>query len=64
MNELCGSFRLVIKNKNGNYFCSDLIKNCNKEQRIRILKELSGSISQDTVDEYATHVIQKLIENA
>ena len=64
VNELSGSYRLVIKNKNGNYFCSDLIKNCNKEQRIRILKELSPTISQDCVDECGTHVIQKLIEYA
>ena len=64
VNELSGSYRLVIKNKNGNYYCSDLIKNCNKEQRIRILKELSPTISQDSVDECGTHVIQKLIEYA
>ena len=64
VNELSGSYRLVIKNKNGNYYCSDLIKNCNTEQRIRILKELSGTISQDSVDECGTHVIQKLIEYA
>ena len=64
VNELSGSFRIIIKNKNGNYFCSDLIKNCNKEQRIKILKELSNTISQDCIDEYGTHVIQKLIEYA
>ena len=64
VNELAGSFRLVIKNKNGNYFCSDLIKNCNKEQRIKILKELSNTMNLDCVDEFGTHVIQKLIECA
>ena len=64
VNELCGSFRFAIKNKNGNYYCSDLIKKCTKNQRIRILKELSSTISQDSIDEYANHVIQKLIENA
>ena len=64
INELAGSFRLVIKNKNGNYFCSDLIKNCNKEQRIKILKELSNTMNLDCVDEFGTHVIQKLIECA
>ena len=64
INELLGSFRIVIKNKNGNYFCSDLIKKCNKEQRIKILKELSATISQDCIDEYGTHVIQKLVEYA
>ena len=64
VNELTGYYRLVIKNKNGNYFCSDLIKNCNKEQRIKILKELSNTMNQDCVDEFGTHVIQKLIEYA
>ena len=64
VNELLGSYRLVIKNKNGNYFCSDLIKKCNKKQRIKILKELSVTISQDCIDECGTHVIQKLIEYA
>ena len=64
VNELAGSFRLVIKNKNGNYFCSDLIKNCNKEQRIKILKELSNTMNLDCVDEFGTHAIQKLIECA
>ena len=64
INQLLGTYRLVIKNKNGNYFCSDLIKKCNKEQRIKILKELSMTISQDCIDEYASHVIQKLIEYA
>ena len=64
VNELLGSYRIVIKNKNGNYFCSDLIKKCNKKQRVKILKELSLTISQDCIDECGTHVIQKLIEYA
>ena len=64
VNELSGSYRFAIKNKNGNYFCSDLIKRCNKEQRLIILKELSNTISQDSIDEFGSHVIQKLIENA
>ena len=50
--------------KNGNYFCSDLIKRCNKEQRLLILKELSNTISEDSIDEFGSHVIQKLIEFA
>ena len=44
INELRGCFRFIIKNINGNYFCSDLIKICNKDQRIEILKELSTVI--------------------
>ncbi len=64
VNELSGKYRLAIKNKNGNYFCSDLIKKCNKEQRLKILKELSNTISQDSIDEFGSHVIQKLIEFA
>ena len=64
LNELSGVFRTVIKNKNGNYFCSDLLKVCDKEQRIKILKELSETISEDCTDEFATHPIQNLIELA
>ena len=64
LNELSRVFRTVIKNKNGNYFCSDLLKVCDKEQRIKILKELSETISEDCTDEFATHPIQNLIELA
>ena len=64
VNELKGSYRIIIKNKNGNYFCSDLIKKCNKEQRIQMLKELSNTINIDCTDEFGTHAIQNLIEYA
>jgi hypothetical protein len=64
LDELSGNFRTIIKNKNGNYFCSDLLKFCNKEQKIKILKELSENISKDCTDEFATHPIQNLIELA
>ena len=64
LEELSGTFRSIIKNKNGNYFFSDLIKVCNKEQKIKILKELSETISQDCTDEFGTHPIQNLIELA
>ena len=60
--ELSGTFRTIIKNRNGNYFCSDLLKVCNKEQRIIILKELSNTLNEDCVDEFGTHPIQNLIE--
>ena len=30
--ELSGSFSQIIKNKNGNYYCKDFFKNCDKEQ--------------------------------
>ena len=60
--ELNGTFNKIIKNKNGNYFCNDLFKVCNKNQRIIILKEISSSISDNCVDEYGTHPIQTLIE--
>ena len=62
--ELSGSFRDIIRNKNGNYFCSDLFKVCDKNQRILILKELSNTISDDCVDEFGTHSIQTLVELA
>ena len=60
--ELSGNFTKIIKNRNGNYFCSDLVKVCNAEQRIIILKELSGTLSEDCMDEFGTHPIQNLIE--
>ena len=62
INELKGNFREVIKNRNGNYFCSDLLKVCNQEQRIKILTELSPFISEDCTHEFGTHPIQNLIE--
>ena len=62
--ELSGCFRMVIKDKNGNYFCSDLIKICDRNQRIKILKELSNTINEDCTDEFGTHTIQNLIEFA
>ena len=60
--ELKGNFRNVIKNRNGNYFCSDLFRVCSKEQLIEILKELSPYMSEDCVHEFGTHPIQRLIE--
>ena len=60
--ELKGNFRNVIKNRNGNYFCSDLFKVCSKEQLIEILKELCPYMSEDCVHEFGTHPIQHLIE--
>ena len=57
-----GTFREIIKSKNGNYSCSDLFKNCNKTQRIIILKEIYNTLSEDCTDEYGTHPIQTLIE--
>ena len=62
VNELCGKYRQIYKDKNGNYFCSDLFKVCNQNQRIKILKELSNSICDDCVDQFGTHPIQTLVE--
>ena len=60
--ELSGVFNFIIKNKNGNYFCKDLLKVCNKSQRFKILTELSQNLSENCTDEFATHPIQNLIE--
>ena len=60
--EMIGAFNEIIKNKNGNYFCSDLFKVCDKNQRIIILNDICNSISEICVDEYGTHPIQTLIE--
>ena len=62
INELSGKFREVIKDKNGNYFFSDLIKSCNIEQRLIIIKEIASKINEDCNDEYATHSLQTLFE--
>ena len=53
-----GTFSEIIKNKNGNYFCSDLLKVCDKNQRIIILKEICDTIYEDCTDEYGTHPIK------
>ena len=60
--ELSGTYSKIIKNKNGNYFCTDLFKLCDKNQRISILKEICSTLSEDCIDEYGTHPIQTLIE--
>ena len=62
--ELSGIFISVIKNRNGNYFCKDLLKVCNKSQRFKILAEVSKNLSEDCTDEFATHPIQNLIEHS
>ena len=59
---LTGTYPYIIKDKNGNYFLSDLIKNCEQYQRIKILKELSKTISDDCIDKYATHPLQTIID--
>ena len=60
--EISGTFSMIIKNKNGNYFCSDLFKVCDENQRIIILKEISMTLCYDCLDEFGTHSIQTLIE--
>ena len=64
LKELKGIFRKIIKDKNGNYFCNDLIKACTQEQRIQILEELSSYISEDCSNNFSTHPIQTLIDRA
>lgn len=62
VNELKGVYRDIIKDKNGNYFCSDLFKVCELNERLVILAELSPYLSEDCVNNYATHPIQTLIQ--
>ena len=61
---LQGTFREIIKNKNGNYFCTDLFKECNQEQRIKILNELYQTLSEDCLYNFSCYPIQTLIERA
>ena len=62
--QLQGIFREIMKDKNGNYFCSDLFKECDQEQRIKILKELSLTLVDDCLNNYSSHAIQTLIDRA
>ena len=62
VNELIGTFNDIIKDKNGNYFLSDLIKVCNQTQRIKILNELTKTINDACVNKFANYPIQTLIE--
>ena len=62
--QLQGIFREIMKNKNGNYFCKDLFKECDQEQRIKILTEIFLTLVDDCLNNYASHVIQTLIDRA
>ena len=64
IDQLHGNFREIMKDKNGNYFCSDLFKECNQEQRIKILKEISPALADDCLDKYSSHAIQTLIDRS
>ena len=64
VNELDGIYREIIFDKNGNYFFSDLIKVCEQKHRIKILEELSPTLSEDCLNCFATHPIQTLIDRA
>ena len=61
VNELSGSFSSIIKDKYGNYFCTDLFQVCEKSHKIKILKELSENICDISVDKCGNHPLQKLI---
>ena len=60
--DLKGEYRIIINDKNGNYFANDLFKICDQKERIEILEELSPILSQDCNNNYSTHPIQTLIE--
>ena len=64
INEFKGLFRKIIKNENGSYLCSDLFKACSQKQRIIVLNELSGTISEDCLDNFAKYPLQVLIDKA
>ena len=50
IDQLHDNFREIMKDKNVNYFCSDLFKECDQEQRIKILKELSPTLADDCLN--------------
>lgn len=39
--ELKGKYGVLMKDKNGNYLCSDIFKVCNADQRVSLIKEVS-----------------------
>ena len=61
-NGLKGKYRQLILDKNGNFFCKDLFKICDQNERIEILKELSPALSVDCCNNFGTHPIQTLID--
>ena len=60
--ELKGNFTKLMKDKNGNYFCSDLLKLCTSKQRLIILKEIIPEFISLSINQYSNHPIQILIE--
>ena len=56
--ELRGIYRDIIKDKNGNYFCSNLFKICEQSQRIIILTELTKYINEDLLIDLI-HILYK-----
>ena len=64
INQLKGIFREIMNDKNGNYFCNDLFKECNQEQRLEILNELYQTLSEDCLNHYSCYPIQTLIDRA
>ena len=53
-----------MNDKNGNFFCNDLFKECNQEQRLEILNELYQTLSEDCLNHYSCYPIQTLIDRA
>ena len=62
LNELKGNFFCLMLDKNGNYLCSDIFKQCTHLQRRNIIYEIYNHISDIAIHEYGTHSIQTLIE--
>ena len=60
--ELIGEYRKLILDKYGNFFCKDLFKICDQNERVTILKELSPTLSEDCCNNFGTHPLQALIE--
>ena len=60
--ELKDSFSKLMKDKNGNYFCSDLFKLCSINQRLIIIKEIINDFINLSINQFGTHPIQILIE--
>ena len=57
-------FTLLITDRYGNYFLSELLHSCSRQQRLSILDSLvqQGGIAKIACHKKGTHVIQKFIE--
>lgn len=60
--KLIPSFKDLLVDINGNYFCQLLFTQIDKEERIKLWKIIKNDLIYFSCHQYSTHCIQKLIE--